>query len=664
MIQRILCVLFRFLFFYESGIKLKKNYKAIGDDIVEHVGGIDNITSMNHCVSRLRFRLKDESLVDANYLKTNENVISLIRSGGQFQIVIGNDVSNLYDAINDTYENKIDTTEDEQESQSTKPVLDRFMNLISSLFQPFLGALAATGIIKGLVAVMGSMGMTSDNGVYMILEFVGDGFFQFLPFALAVTASHHFKINTFLGIAVAAAFLHPNISEVVGNQPMYLLFEGTAFQSEVYGTFLGLPIIFPPNGNYYTSVIPIILAVWFASRVNKAVDRWVPTTISGTLTPVLTLLIAAPISLLFIGPVSTWLSDLVALLFAELYQLNPVIFGIVLTSLWQLLVIFGLHWSIIPLGILQTTLTGSSVILAQVMLSTFPIFGMLMAIPIRTKQKKLQGRALSASLPALFGITEPAIYGIMIPLRKLFVVAIVINAVVGAYFGYFRVTRFSVGGLGLLSLPSFIEPGVGLNMNFWHAVIGFTIASVLGFLSVMIMGVPELETEEKAEVETSNKAEPEQQTNHNEIINSPVSGTVVELSNIPDDLYSSGIMGEGTALLPKNGRVVSPVNGVVTTIFRTGHALNVTSDTGTTILIHIGINTIQLEGRGFTKYVSVGDVVEVGQLLVEFDLDVLAAEGFSPLTPIVVTNAHELTDLHITEEKEIEESDTLFKTYK
>jgi len=636
---------------------LRKNYKKLGHVIVEHIGGMGNIISMNHCVTRLRFRLKDESKADTTYLKANKHIISLIRSGGQFQMVIGNDVSNLYDAINETYQVQVDDSEESDHSNQT--VLDRFIDLLSNLFQPFLGALGATGIIKGLVSIMSAMGITADNGVYMVLEFVGDGFFQFLPFALAVTASRHFKISTFLGIAVAGAFLHPNISEIVGGSPMYLIFEGTVFESEVFGTFLGMPIIFPPTGNYYSSVIPIILAVWFAAKVYHTVNRHVPTSIAGSLTPLLTLFIATPIAILFIGPASTWLSDLVGWLFAGLYALNPTIFGIVLTSLWQVLVIFGLHWGIVPLGILQFTLSGSSVILALTKLSTFSILGMLVAIGIHSKQKKVKERALSAALPAFFGITEPAIYGIMLPLRKLFIVAILINAIVGAYFGYFGVTQHSVGGLGVFSIPTFVDPIEGLNANFWYSLIGYGLATLLGFLAVMAMGVPKLEVDEEPEQEQNTEI-----TREKEVVVSPLVGEVIELSNIPDDIYSSGAMGSGVAILPRHGRVVAPINGVVSTIFRTGHALNITSEHGTTILIHIGINTIHLEGRGFTKHVSVGDEVKVGQLLVEVDLDILEAEGFSTVTPIIVTNTSELIDMQITEAQDISETDYLFTTIK
>lgn len=647
---------------------MSKNYQELARDIIKNVGGEENIENLRHCITRLRFNLKDDNKANTDYLKKREGIVTVVQSAGQYQVVIGNDVADVYEAITDQYNIGLagGGASDDQDKKDLSP-LDRFIDLLSGLFQPFLAALAATGIIKGLVSLLAAMGVSPDSGFYQLLNYVGDGFFQFLPVALAVTASNRFKLNQFIGIAVAAAFLHPSLGTLASGEPIFTLFAGSVFESTVYNTFLGFPIILPPAGNYYSSVIPIILAIWFAAIVNRWAKKWMPKVIAGTFVPVVTVLIAAPISLLIIGPIATWASSAVGGLFTALNSFSPILFGAALTGFWQILVIFGLHWGIVPLGILQLTQMGNSPIFAQVGLSTFSIFGMLLAIAIRSKENKTKELAASSSIPALFGITEPAIYGIMLPMKKLFTAAIVINVVVGAFMGAMNVTTYNLGGLGIFAIPTFISPESGIDMNFWYAVISFAAASILGFVVAMIMGVPRLEevSEEVSIVKTESSTRTSltteiQESLRQDIIASPIKGNIMPLNQVDDQVFASGAMGKGIAIEPSEGLVSAPTNAIVTTLFPTGHAIGLTSENGCEILVHIGLDTVELDGKGFETLVKQGDKVSAGQELIRFNMDTINENGYAIITPIVVTNSNEYEDVLFTESEVVDAGDYLF----
>ena len=648
-----------------------KNYEELARDIIKNIGGEENVSGLRHCITRLRFNLKDESKANTDYLKKRDGIVTIVKSAGQYQVVIGNEVGSVYEAI--TENSSIgDSGGSPVHDNSDLNMLERFIDTLSSLFQPFLGALAATGIIKGLVALLGALGVQPTNGVYALLNLVGDGFFQLLPIALAVTAARRFKLNEFVGIAVASAFLHPAFGDLASGDVMYTLFAGTPIESAVHSTFLGFPIILPPAGNYYSSVIPMIIAIWFASKVAKWVKSWVPTVLSGTLNPLLTILIATPISILVIGPVATWGSSLIGALFTWLNTFSPILFGGLLTGAWQLLVILGMHWGIVPIGFLQLTETGESSILAQVGISTFVIFGMLIAIAIRSKEAKTKELAGSSSIPALFGITEPAIYGIMLPMKKLFAIAIGINTIVGAVVGFLGATTYTLGGLGIFALPSFIHTTDGITANFWIMLIAFAAAAVLGFIAVMVVGVPEIQdgdeeltpepndAKNSATVSSAELAESAKQ----EIIASPLNGEIVVQEDIEDQVFSSGAMGKAIAINPTEGTVYAPANATVTTLFPTGHAIGLTTESGVEILIHIGLDTVELDGEGFETFVKQGDKVEPGQKLVSFDIAFINERGFSTQTPIIVTNLEQLEDVLFTDETSVELGDYLFTAVK
>lgn len=650
-------------------------YKELAQDIIKNVGGEENISGLRHCITRLRFNLRDEGKANTEYLKKREGVVAVVQSGGQYQVVIGNEVPDVYEAIMEETSLGGGSSEPEPDT-SDLSVLDRLIDTLSGLFQPFLGVLAATGMIKGIVAILAGFGLDAANsGFYAVLEMTGDGFFQFLPIALTITAASKFRMNQFTAVGIAGLLLYPSLASLQDGELLYTLFAGTPFSSEVYSTFLGVPIILPPGGSYYSSVIPIILAIWFGSKVEQWVKKWMPRMIATFFTPMVTVLIAAPIALLVIGPMATWGASFIGFLFTGLNNFSPILFGAVLTALWQVLVIFGLHWGIVPIGFLQLSELGYSTILAQVSTSTFTVFGVLLAIMWKSKQAKTRQITAGSLLPAFFGITEPAIYGILLPLRTPFIVVIVVNAIVGAYTGFVELVTYRTGGLGIFAIPNYIESSGELTMNFWHRIIAYVVAIVLGFIVMALVGTPDLEEEEEVApataggsrnaTDSSNATAAEiQESVKEEIVSSPLTGTIVPQEEVKDEVFSKGIMGKTITIEPTQGVVYAPSNGTITTVFPTGHAVGITTDTGTEILIHVGLDTVELKGEGFEKHVKENDVVKAGEKLVSFDMDLIKERGYPTQTPIVITNSDDFSEVLFTDETTVERGDYLLTAIK
>lgn len=661
------------------------NYEELARDIVEHVGGEENVDNLRHCITRLRFNLKDENKADTDYLKKRDGVVTVVKSAGQYQVVIGNEVANVYEAITEV-SNIGEDRGDPEPDNSDVSTLDRFIDTLSGLFQPFLGVLAATGIIKGLVAILGAFGLNAVNsGFYAVLEMTGDGFFQFLPVVLTITAAKKFRMNQFTALAISATLLYPTLGALQDGDLLYTLFGGTAFEAEIFSTFLGIPIILPPGGSYYATVIPIILTIWFGSKIEKWVKSWMPKIVATFFTPLLTVLIAAPISLLLIGPLATWLSSLIGVIFNWLYAISPILFAALVSGLWQVLVIFGLHWGLVPIAILQLTELGYSTIFAQSGTSTFAIFGVLLAIFIKTKNQKTKQLTAGSLIPAFFGITEPAIYGVVLPMRTPFIVAIVANTITGLYNGIVGLVSYRMGGLGIFSIPNFIPSDGAMTMNLWHRLISFALATLLGFGIMMFLKTSKNEDEEltpepagavapgsSKEIATVGSEQIDdspiasdaemQQSAKEEIIASPVSGHYMDIAETADEVFSSGALGKGLTVDPTAGVVKAPTNGTVSALFETGHAIGITTGLGTEILIHIGLDTVELEGKAFTVLVEKDQEVVAGEELIHFDIDAIKEAGYSPVIPIVVTNTNDFTDILLTEEKEIVSGDYLLTT--
>lgn len=658
---------------------MASGYDELAKDIIQHVGGEENVRELRHCITRLRFQLKDESKADTDYLKKRDGIVTVVQASGQYQVVIGNHVADVYGAIvdNSRIGGEGGGGGSDSDEGSNANFVERFIDLLSGLFQPFLAALSATGMIKGVVAILGLFGHNASNsGAYQILNAAGDGFFQFLPIVLAVSASKRFKLSLYTAIAIGAAFLYPSLGNLAQGELLYTLFAGTPFESNVFFEFFGIPIILPPAGNYYSTVIPAILAVWLGAKVEKWVKSWMPKSVSTFFTPFLTIIITVPISLIVIGPLATWASNLIGWAFTSVYSFSPILFSALVGGFWQLLVVFGLHWGLVPIAILQFSETGTSSIFGASNVASFAVFGALIAIALKTKENKVKQLTIASSVSAFFGITEPAIYGQLIPMRKPFVIALISSAVAGAYTGFFDVVPYRTGGLGIFSLPNYIAEA-GIDMNFWHRIISWIISAGLAFVLTMAIKIPKLYDDEEdlvaeaaSSTSTSTGVTPtaleaaDDSNKFKEIIASPLTGDLVTLAEVPDEVFASGVMGKGLAIVPSEGKVHAPTNGTITTIFPTGHAVGITTENGAEILIHIGLDTVQLEGEGFKKHVKAGDQVTAGQLLIEFDIDIIKAAGYSTVTPVIVTNSEMMSDIILTTEASIEVGDYLFTVIK
>ena len=630
-------------------------YTELAQDILAHVGGKENVSSVKHCVTRLRFHLKDESKADTDYLQKRDGVVTVVKAGGQYQVVIGNHVPDVYDEVLKVGGladgGSLDIDEGDEKKGS---LFDRFIDVISSLFQPFLGPLAAAGILKGITALLAATGMEATNGIYVVMNTLGDGLFQYLPMILAVTAAKKFKMNTYTALAIAGAMVYPGLAESV------------AEASKVFGLTLTLPA-----GGYFNSVLPIILAIFVASKIEQFMRKVTPDVVKMFVVPFVTILITVPLTFFVVGPVANTASSWIGIAFQAVYDFSPIIYGFALGALWQVLVMFGLHWGLVPLAIMDMAQNGSSIILTAAVLPCFTQTGVLAAIWLKTKEPKVKQGAMPALISSIFGVTEPAIYGYTLPMKTPFIVSCLVSGFVGIYLSIFNVTGYAMGGMGIFLYPAYIDPATGSFHSVIHLAIGTVIAIVASFIIMMLLKVPTLYTTVDSPVDgqaTPAAPTPAAKTVSasvkDETVKSPVTGQVVALADVEDKVFSSGAMGKGIAVEPAIGEITAPADAEVKILFPTKHAIGLVTEDGTELLIHIGMNTVELEGNHFTAYINQGDKVKAGQKLISFDTEAIRAEGYSLLTPVIVTNSSDYSDIQTTHSKEVTAKDDLIEVVK
>lgn len=643
-------------------------YEELAKKIVENVGGKENINGLQHCITRLRFKLKDENKANTDVLKNMDGVVTVMKSGGQYQVVIGNHVPDVYEQV--LKEGNLGGESSAAADDGPKGTLfNQFIDLIAGIFQPVLGVLAASGMIKGFNALFIALGLMSDtSGTYQILNATGDALFYFFPIILGYTAAKKMNLAPFIGMTIGAALVYPDIAGLAGGEALYTIFEGTILASPVALEFLGIPVMLPVAG-YGTTVIPVILGVFFASKVEKLMKRLVPDVIKMFIVPFITLLVIIPATFIVIGPIATWASNLIGAGTIAIYDLSPMVAGLLIGGLWQIFVIFGLHWGLIPVALNNLFSLGYDPILSMVFVASFAQTGAIIGVLLKTKEQKVKTLSIPAIISGLFGVTEPAIYGISLPLVKPFVISVIGGALGGAALGVLGVNTYILGGLGVFGYTNFLNPAeTGLGLMPW--IIAISIAAlVFSAVVTYLVGFGTLfEDDEKATtqgVESKPAAEGAvieangETYIEKEVLASVMEGNIIPLSQVKDEAFASGAMGKGVAVEPVNGQVFSPVQGEVTVLFPTHHAIGVKSDEGVEVLIHIGMDTVQLDGKGFTPKVKVGDKVTAGQLLIDCDLDIIRDAGYSTVTPIIVTNSDEYLDVLTTEEAAIKSSDYL-----
>lgn len=635
---------------------MAKNYDNLAKTIIQDIGGKDNVNSVVHCATRLRFKLKDEKKANDDALKDTDGVVTVVKAGGQYQVVIGNEVADVYDAVIKEGDFKAGgQVEEDYVDTSNMNLLDRAIDLISGIFTPIIGPMCAAGMIKGLVAMCSSLGWLSTNsGTYKVFYAIGDGFFYFLPLILAITAAEKFKVERFTAITIGAAMCYPSIIAMSSDKNILMtLFKGTPFVSEIHSTFLGIPMI---AMNYSSTVIPIILAVWFASIVEKWCKKWVPTVVKTFLVPFFTLAIVVPLTFLIIGPIATWIGDALAAATSAIYTFSPILAGVLLGAFWQVFVIFGVHWGFVAVMMSNIAALGYDPILGLTLAASFAQTGVVLGILLQTKDEKLKGIAFPAFISGIFGVTEPAIYGVTLPRKKPFVLSCIGAGIGGGLIGFFGTKTYMMGGMGIFSIPAVIGPKTGMNMSVYGLMIAMLVGFVLGLILQLTLGknsvdATEAENVAKDVAKTANEAQKitehkvqatlanDKSYNESTKLVSPLNGEVKPLSEIKDEVFSSGAMGQGVAVEPSEGVLHAPADGKIALVFPTGHAVGINTTEGAEVLMHIGMDTVNLQGKGFKVLVEKGQEVKAGDPLVEFDIKEIKAAGYEVTTPIVVTNS-------------------------
>jgi len=633
-------------------------YHELAKEIVKNVGGKENVAGLIHCITRLRFTLKDESLAKDEVLKGMEGVVTVMKSGGQYQVVIGNHVPEVFEDVLPLLDLK-DRAPETEEQKSGK-LLDRAIDVVSGIFQPILGIMAACGMLKGLNTLFVALGFYSATcGGYMIINAAGDALFTFLPLFLGYTAAKKFGLKPMLGLAVGAAMCYPGIQAgtlSAGMEPLYQLLGGTMFASPVYIDFFGIPVI---SMDYTGTVIPVVLAVWFASKCEKLFNKFIPDLVKFFFVPMLTLLVTLPVAVIFLGPVATFGSLLISELTLTIRSFSPLLAGGIVGLTWQILVIFGMHWGFIPVYINNVMTLGYDNVMMPFFACTFATSAVVLAIFFKTKDKKLKEMAIPNFISGIFGVTEPAIYGILLPLKKPFIISCIAGGIGGAFYGQFNFRKFILGGMGIFELPNMMNPD-GTMGNIIVAFVGIAISMIVGFVLTMIFYKDKNETAAE-KTETEKTASSVGAEKGNIIISSPLEGNVIALSEVKDEAFSSGALGKGVAILPAEGILYAPANGKISAVFPTGHAIGLTAETGAEILIHVGMDTVQLDGKGFKPLVAAGDVVKKGQKILEFDKKLIEDAGYSLVTPVLVTNFDEFESV-VPVSKELVQAGDLLMT--
>ena len=616
-------------------------YTELAQQITKEVGGKENINGLTHCITRLRFKLKDESLANTDTLKNMDGVVTVMQAGGQYQVVIGNHVPEVFKEVV-SYAG-IDTSK--AVDMGEQKTFDKLIDIISGCFQPFLAVLAGGGMIRGLAAVLVFFNVIQrGDGTFIMLDNMGDTVFMFMPVIIGVTAARKFKVPEFVGLLLGAILMNPNLqlntlSAAAEGVPQQVLFAGTIFETPIFQTFFGIPFM---ARNYASSVIPIIFVVLLASQVQKVAKKIVPEMIQNFFVPMLTILVTMPLAFLIVGPVFSFATDILMAGFEGLLAFSPIVYGAVLGFTWQILVMFGMHWAVIPLMFVQFGANGFQNILVANAPVSFAQTAALVALYFKLKDPKQKSLAIPAIISGIVGITEPAIYGFTLPRKKVFIYTCIAGGVAGAFVGAMNLTAWNQGGLGIFTIPNYIRPDGGLQ-DVITLLIGIGIAVVLGFTLTWF-----LHKEPEAIIESEENANYVHAATGKGIVASPVQGLVRPLVESSDPVFSEGHMGQGVVIEPTIGEIHAPFAGTVTALFPTKHAIGLTSEDGLEVLIHVGVDTVELEGQGFQSVVNQGDHVNAGDLVLSFNIDEIKEAGYKTETPVIITNSESFSTIEET----------------
>lgn len=593
------------------------DYSVTAKELIKKLGGEKNVDSLTHCMTRLRFVIKDESGIDDKAVENIPGVMGIMKKGGQYQVIIGNNVAKCYSEINKLY-GFSDTASSNGKKVKRNPVTVA-LDFISGCMTPMIPAIIAGGLIKVLLVVLGPslLNVISATGdTYIIMNAIGDAAFYFLPVFIAVTASKKLGCNTYLAIMVAAMLLYPDLITLLGGEA----------PTKLFGF---IPVI---HGSYSSSVIPAMLATILLKYVEKLVDKITPEWSKNFLKPLLIVLITAPITLCLLAPLGLVIGNGLQFVLNYIYNFAPWLAMALFAAFMPFIVMTGMHWAFVPAALLAISNPGYELMLLPAMLaSNIAQAGATFAVAVKTKDSKMRQIAIPAGISALLaGVTEPAMYGVTLKLKKPMYAACIAGGVGGVIMGIVKLKAYAFATPCLTAIVQFISPDGGKNMLF--ACIIAALSFVLSFVLALIM------TKNKAET-TEETSSPKAEGSADLTIANPVSGEVIALSEVNDATFSSGVLGEGYAVIPTEGKVTAPFDGKVETLMDTHHALGLVSNSGIEMLIHVGLETVTLNGKYFTPKVAEGDSFKKGDVLLTFDLEAIKKEGYDTTTPVVVSNA-------------------------
>ncbi|MEQ9968425.1 beta-glucoside-specific PTS transporter subunit IIABC [Pectobacterium carotovorum] len=625
------------------------DYKQTASRIIEHLGGAPNIISLFHCITRLRFSLKDVNKVDRNALENLDGVMGINLSGDQFQVIIGGKVAQVCQAIFDELphvqiNNDAESETSGEKSKKRNPISAAF-EIISGIFSPIIPAIAGAGILKGLLSLVISFGWVANtNQTYLILSAIGDGVFYFIPMVLAFSAGQKFGANPFVSVALAATLFHPTITTLLkSGQPVEFLGFGVS------------PV------SYASSVIPIVISVWLLSYVERFISKYMPSALRMMFVPLLSLLIVAPIMLILIGPAGIFIGNSLSGGIIWLVDNMGPLAGVIVGGTLSLMIITGMHYVLVPIIINNISRLGYDPFKIIMYVANFGQAGAAFGVFLRSRNKKIKSLALSTSFSALMGVTEPAMYGVNIRFKRPFAAALIGGACGGGFALALGVKAYAYALSGIPGLPALVGPTFG-----WALVslaISFTVAAVITFLIGFDDPVDKTEETNTPPAPDEGKTVPEStiQAAKDETLFAPLAGNVVPLHQLSDPIFADEVFGKGIAIVPQKGELRSPINGTVGSIFATNHAITLESSAGAEVLIHIGIDTVKLNGRHFTRHVEDEQNVSVGDLLISFDLDALRAENIDPSVIMIVTNTENYQEISVIKENDVDSREAFLK---
>ncbi len=618
------------------------DYQHTACRIIALLGGDANINSVFHCITRLRFSLKDNDKPDREALMQLDGVMGVNLSGDQFQVIIGNKVTQVLEAIQDEIP-RLAAEEDEKVEETRRNPVSLAFEVISGIFSPIIPAIAGAGILKGVLSLFVTFGwVTATNQTYQIMAAISDGVFYFMPMVLAFSAGLKFGANPYLSVALAAVLFHPTLT--------------TLLRSGDPVAFAGLTV---SPVSYANSVIPILFSIWILSYVERFFNRIIPASIRMMFSPLLSLMVVAPVMLIFIGPAGIFIGNSLSGGIIWLVDNMGPLAGIVVGGTLSLMIITGMHYVLVPIMINNITRLGFDPIKPLMFVANFGQAGAAFGVFLRSRNKKTRTLALSTSFSALMGVSEPAMYGINIRFKKPFAAALIGGAAGGCLAMTMGVKAYAYALSGLSGLPALAGEGFGWALA--SIVLAFTVAAlvtvVLGFEEAVEVQ-PDTVTAQAIDVQRGvrrvNIAADEQ-------LHAPAEGKLIPLSEVSDPVFADEVFGKGIAIVPVNGQLVSPVNGRVGSVFATNHAITLESESGAEILIHIGIDTVKLNGKGFTRHVEEEQLVSVGDPLISFDLDALHVDSIDPSIIIIVTNTERYDDISLISLNEVEPREAFLK---